>query len=340
MLGIRYYKADPSTYVLATRNGQVVRKGRGQSFFYNQIQTSISAVPVSAQEAPFIFGLQTADFQEVRVQGQITFRISVPEKTANLLNFALKSGTSIYASDDPRKLSDRVVVSAQAIVQEKLQKMPLRSALATHSELAKEMRERMKGDTSLSAMGVTVLKVVVHSVLPTPETKEALEAEAREAILKEADDAIYLRRRAAVEQERTIQEAELQTKHEIQQKEQEIEESRIHNERSLLRGVAETERERIQSEIEREGQRQSLVELAAVNSRKEADAEAYAVSATMNAIAELPVENLKALSLAKMVPEQLMAMAFETFAENAEKIGELNITPDIFSQLSKKVTKS
>jgi hypothetical protein len=34
-----------------------------------------------------------------------------------------------------------------------------------------------------------------------------------------------------------------------------------------------------------------------------------------------------------------MAMAFETLAQNAGKIGEVNITPDLFSQLMKKVEK-
>ena len=41
-------------------------------------------------------------------------------------------------------------------------------------------------------------KTIVSAISPTPETKQALEAEAREAILKEADDAIYARRKSSV----------------------------------------------------------------------------------------------------------------------------------------------
>ena len=89
MLGIRYFKADPSTYVMKSVNGQTIDKGKGLSFLYNAIKTSITAVPVNAQEAPFIFGLQTADFQEIRVQGQITFRIDDPEMIAGMLNFTV-----------------------------------------------------------------------------------------------------------------------------------------------------------------------------------------------------------------------------------------------------------
>ena len=336
MLGIRYYKADPSTYVIKTKHGKTRARGKGLSFFYNAVNTSIAAIPINAQEAPFIFGLQTADFQEIRVQGQITFRIDDAEKIAEMLNFTIARDGASHVSDDPMKLNDRVIQSAQAIVQARVHSLPLRAALAEHGSLASELRQRMAADESLQAMGIAVLKTTVSAITPTPETRQALEAEAREAILKEADDAIYARRKSSVEQERTIQEAELQTRHEIQQKEQEIEESRIHNERALQRGRAETERERIESEIDNETQRRDLVGLVAVNGREEADAEAYAVASKMRAFTELPVENLKAMALANMQPEQLMAIAFEALAQNAGKIGELNITPDLFGQMMKK----
>ncbi len=232
MFGIRYYKADPSTYVIMTKNGRTRATGKGLSFFYNAVNTSIAAVPVNAQEAPFIFGLQTADFQEVRVQGQITFRIEDAEKIADMLNFTVAGDGLTHVSDDPMKLDDRVIQSAQAVVQEKVQSMPLRAALVEQAPLAAEIRQQLATDASLQAMGIVILKTTVSAISPTPETRQALEAEAREAILKEADDAIYARRKSSVEQERTIQEAELQTKHEIQQKEQENDESRIHHERT------------------------------------------------------------------------------------------------------------
>ena len=76
--------------------------------------------------------------------------------------------------------------------------------------------------------------------------------------------------------------------------------------------------------------------LVAANSREQADADAYAVEAKMKAFTVLPVENLKAMALANMQPEQLMAMAFEAMAQNAGKIGELNISPDLFGQMMKK----
>lgn len=339
MLGIRYYKADSSTYVIKTSAGNVRKKGKGLSFFYIQATSSIAAIPVSVQEAPFIFNLQTSDYQAVRLQGQISFRVVDPEKIAEMLNFNLKADGQSYASEDPLKLTDRVVRVAQSIVQNKVQSVALRDSLALSQPLVELIRTELAKQPVLTELGVALVDVSVAAISPTPETSRALEADAREAFLKEADDAIYARRKAAVEQERTIKDAELQTELAIQQKEQEIAESRIDNERAIMRGNAQTDQERIRAEIEAENQREELVRLNAENSRHEADSEAYAISVRMKAFGQLPVENLKAMAMARMQPEQLMALAFESLAENADKIGELNISPDLFASMVKKATR-
>ncbi|QLQ30720.1 MAG: NrtR-regulated NrtX [Candidatus Thiothrix singaporensis] len=339
MFGIKFYKADSSTYVIKTVNGKVRQQGKGLSFFYNAVNTSIAAIPVNVQEAPFIFNLQTADFQSITVQGQLSYQIADPVKTVEMLNFTLKKNNSGWLSEDPLKLADRVIRSVGAVIQNRVENTQLRDALRLSQELADNLRERFREDAAFAAIGITLLDITISAIKPSPETARALEAEAREAILQEADDATYARRKSAVEQERMIREAELQTELSVQQKEQEIAESRLSNERTLLRASAETERERLQANIEAETQRQSLVELEVANSRQQADAEAYAIAARMNAFKQLPVDNLKAMALAKMQPEQLMAMAFESLAQNAGKIGELNITPDLFGQALQKAVR-
>ncbi len=337
MLGIRYYKAEPTTFVVKTVNGKTTNKGKGLSFFYNAATTSIAAVPMNAQEAPFIFNLQTADFQAVKVQGQITFRVANPEAIAEILNFNLKKDGVSYLSEDPLKLNDRIVRSAQTIVQNEVQRTKLRDAFVINTKIAQLIQQELASDAAVSAMGIEVLNTIVGRISADPETARALEAEARELILQEADDAIYGRRKSAVEQERLIKEAELQTDLSVQQKEQEIAESRVENEREILRGKAKTDAERVQASIDRETQRQNLVTLQAENKKQEADTEAYAVTTKMEAFKTLPVENLKAMALANMQPDQLMAMAFESLAQNAGKIGELTITPDLFGNMMKKV---
>lgn len=339
MFGISYYKADSSTFVIQTKEGKVRRAGKGLGFYYRPARTSVSAIPTNVQESPFIFSLQTSDFQAVKVQGQITWRVADPETTAEMLNFNLKGGASAYVSEDPLKLGDRVVRTVQSAIQGQVASATLREALALNRQQIGAVRQLLASEKALLALGIEVMNVVIAAIAPTTETARALEAEAREAILQEADDAIYARRKSAVEQERVIKEAELQTQLEVQQKEQEIEESRIRNEREILRGQTETERDRLQAQIEAENQRRKFVELNAANGKQIADTEAYAIAARMKAYTELPVDNLKAMAMAHMQPDQLMAMAFETLAQNAGKIGELNITPDLFSKLLRKLEK-
>jgi uncharacterized protein YqfA (UPF0365 family) len=63
-----------------------------------------------------------------------------------------------------------------------------------------------------------VLSITFTSIKPTPEISKALEADYREALAKKADEAIYERRAAAVEQERKIKENELNTQITLEEK--------------------------------------------------------------------------------------------------------------------------
>ncbi|GAB1440005.1 SPFH domain-containing protein [Providencia sp.] len=340
MFNFKYFKADSSTFVIQSVNGRVRKQGKGISFWYNADTTSIAALPLNAQEAPFIFNLQTADFQSLRVQGQISFQVVAAEKTADVLNFNLTKDGKNYASEDPLKLSDRVVRAAQTVIQAKIQSTSLRDALLISQSLVTLVSKQLAEQAAIESLGIAILDVSIAAIAPSPETLKALEAQARESILKEADDAIYARRKFSVEQERTIKEAELETDLSVQAKEQQIEEARLDNERKLLRERAEIKQEELTAQVSAEAKRNELVALSVENQRIQSDADAYSIESKMKAYSQLPVENLKALALAKMGPEQLMAMAFESLAQNAGKIGELNISPDLFGQLMKKGAKS
>ena len=82
-----------------------------------------------------------------------------------------------------------------------------------------------------------------------------------------------------------------------------------------------------------EGERKKLVALAAENARAEADASAYGVETTMKALGTADPKILQALASTSMKPEQLIAFAFQELAGKAEKIGQLNITPDLLREL-------
>jgi hypothetical protein len=72
------------------------------------------------------------------------------------------------------------------------------------------------------------------------------------------------------------------------------------------------------------------------NAQKEADARAYAVGAVMKAVQGVDPKVLQALNVGNADPSALIAMAFQGLAENADRIGELNITPDLLQQLAAK----
>lgn len=82
------------------------------------------AVPIQSREIPFIFEKVTRDFQTVTIQGQLSYRIADPERTAKSLNFTLRAGGKGYESDDPEKLHERVVAVAQVVVQRLIHESP------------------------------------------------------------------------------------------------------------------------------------------------------------------------------------------------------------------------
>jgi hypothetical protein len=333
MLGIQYFKADPTVHVIQITSGRIKRQGKGLNFFYYAPNTSLTAISMCAKEAPFIFNLQTADFQHLRVQGQLTFRAAAPEKLSELLNFTLNGDGKEYVSEDPSALGDRVVRVAQGIIQEFIQTTPLRTALTMLRDLDAHLKSSLTDNAALDRLGIEVLDAMVVALSPTPETAKALEAEAREAILKNADDAIYDRRKSAVVQERTIRETELQTEMAVQTKQQEIAEAKLDNVRALTKKKAEAKAEQLAADIDAEEKRKALVELAQVNRQIESDAEAYAITALAKASSSVPVEYVKAMAMATMGPQQLFAAAMDTFALNAAKVGTLNIGTDILSNL-------
>jgi regulator of protease activity HflC (stomatin/prohibitin superfamily) len=333
MFGIRYLKAQPTTYLLQYRGGQVVREGAGLSFFYFGPRTSLVSVPVASTDIPFIFEEQTRDYQTVTLQGQITYRISEPKKLAGLMNFTLAPNGVTYDSEDPEKLPQRVVNLVHVLARAEIEKLTLREALRASESLVVALRGQLTDAAELTALGLEVLGLSILAIKPTPETARALEAETRELLLRQADEAIAARRNAAVEQERAIRENELQTEVAVEMKKRQIRETQMDAERAVQEKQAQLEQERLTAGIALEDQRKQLVALAAANARSEADARTYGIAKTMEALSTAPVQTLQALASSGMRPEQLIAFAFQELAGKADKIGQLNISPDLLREL-------
>lgn len=300
MLGINYLKALPTQYVIQFRRGKVLRSGLGLSFFYHQPTSSISLVPINSVDVPFIFNEITKDFQSITVQGQLTYRVISPEQVAGLLDYSIDPKSKHYTSDDPTKLSQRLVNKIQAETRAEVQSLEMRKAIHASERIAKAVFERLSGSVSLAPLGVELIALAIMALKPTPEIARAMEAEARENLLQQADDAIYERRNSAVEQERRIQENELST------------------------------------EIAIENEKKKLLDARKENLRTEADAQAYALASSLDLLAQAKPDVLELLGIQSAEPGLLIAKAMKELAENAEKIGQLTITPDLLESMIKR----
>ncbi len=333
MFGIKFIKIQPSTYCLQYRAGKVVREGIGLAFFYYAPTTSLVAVPVGSSEVPFIFEEITADFQAVTIQGQVTYRVSEPKRLALLLNYTLAPNGQRYVSEDPTKLPERVIHIINVLARAELQKLSLREAIRASDTLVQAVKAGLIAATEITALGLEVLGLSILAIKPTPETARALEAEAREALFRKADEAIYARRNAAVEQERAIKENELNTEIAVENKKRQIRETQMEAERAVQEKKHRLEQEALEANIGQENRRQQLVALATENAKTEADARAYGIAATMQALGNADAKILQSLASTGMRPEQLIAFAFQELASKADKIGQLNISPDLLREL-------
>lgn len=333
MLAIRYIKSDPSTYLIQYRGGSIRRKGVGLSFFYYAPSTSLVAVPVGSQDAPFMIKESTSDFQEVTVQGQVVFQVRDPEKLAQMMNYTLDAAGAAYVSQDPEKLSGRIINLVEVLVRAEIQQMGLRAALSAAKQLVSTIRDQLRASPVLSELGVAVIDLAIQAVRPAPETARALEASVREQLLKEADDAIYLRRNAAVEQERSIKENELRTELAVDAKKREIREAKMDAERAIKDKERQIRKDDMESEVALEERRKALVEMAVENERKQGEAKAYVVEQMLGAVNKLDPAFVEAIANSGMEPDRIIAQAFKGLAANAERIGNLNISPELLERL-------
>lgn len=332
MFGLRYAKVSPSTHVIQYRNGKLVREGSGLAFFYFSPSASLVSVPLESVDAPFMFNEVSSDFQEVTVQGQVSYRVADPKLLASLMNFTLKANGE-YVSEDPTRLPQRVVNAVQVQLRSVLSAQTLHELLRGSEQMVQSVREGLRRPDGLARLGLELVNLAVLAVRPNPETARALESTAREQILKQADDAMYLRRNAAIEQERAVKENELNTEIAVETKKRQIQDARLEGERAALEKRQQIQDQDMAGRIALEDKNKALTELRMENARKEADAKAYAVSTLMQTVQGIDPKILQALSVGNADPSALIALAFQGLAENAQRIGELNISPDLLQRL-------
>ena len=331
MFGIKFIKFDSMTYVIKFKNGKIAKEGRGLSFFYYAPSTSISAVPIGSNNLPFIFSETTRDYQTVIIQGQITYKIGNPQLLADILDFTVNS-KGIYKKDDTEKLNQTIVNEAQTATSSFIHQMGLKETIRSAKAVESKISEGLLASQAIKMVGIEILSINILAIKATPEMERALETETREKLQQEADQAIYERRNFAVEQERKIKESELNTeiavkekKKQIAEKQSEIEIQQAENERKLREM-------KVQADISVENQRKQLIEQKTANQRKEADAQGYVLETTLAPYKDLDWKILTALNN-NNDPKFNISIAFRELAQNAAKVGNLNISPELLETL-------
>ena len=89
----------------------------------------------------------------------------------------------------------------------------------------------------------------------------------------------------------------------------------------------------MEADIAVEDQKKQLIDMQVDNQRKEADSQKYMLESTLEPYKKMDWKTLMAINKDGLNPKLNVAVAFRELAENAEKIGTLNITPDLMESM-------
>lgn len=311
-MGFKHYKFQPNEYVLVMKNGKVIKQGVGLSFFCNTLNTGMSVVPTVSFDTFFAFDdVLTSDFQGINIQGDIYYIIRDYEKVAGMIDFSYtgESGYEEKKAEAKQVMGKRITNLAKTSASKFVNARDVKTVIHAQEELAAFLSEEMTSNEAITDLGLDVVTVSILADSPSLETKRALEAATREQILQQQDEAIYKRRNAAIEQERIVKENELNTEIKVAEKKHE-------NEMLQQKNALEE------------------VELESKVTKKKADARAYANEVVLKAMEAVDKDILLAILLSGMDSKTLIAKAFNSLVENTDKIGNLNISPDLLETLT------
>lgn len=287
MLGIEYFKAEPTEYARIRVGKRIRKEGAGISGYYLPFRTTVEMVSIATGDQPIFFTEYSTDNQEVNIQGGFIYRASDPKHVMEEYNFSIDPETKEYLADGFQKLPEHILQLIKGKTRNIVQGASLKDILVMGDSLAENLMELLAAENLQTRMGVELKNIYITSIRPTPEIAKALEAEYREQLLQKADEAIYARRAQAVENERVIQQNELKTKIELEEKKKE------------------------------------LVDLEGKNILQQAEYRARAKERELKAFEQVGAD-------------MVTAQALLALGENAQKIGNLTITPELLAGILKK----
>jgi hypothetical protein len=167
---LRHLRSEPSRHVLHFSGGRLRRSGRGLAFWFRPLNAALAELPTDDRELPFLFHARSRDFQDVTVQGVITWRVVQPEVLAERVDFSIDSGTGRWAEKPLEHLAELLTNAAQQHACDVLAAHDVRELLEKGVELVRDRaRIELSGSAALEEMGLEIVAVAVSGVQPTAE---------------------------------------------------------------------------------------------------------------------------------------------------------------------------
>jgi regulator of protease activity HflC (stomatin/prohibitin superfamily) len=306
-------RSDASNHVIRYRKGQVRQSGRGLVFWFRPETASIAEIPMDDRETTLFVSGRSQDFQQVAVQGMLTWHVVDPELLAQRVDFSIGLFSGKLQGEPIERIETRLAGLVNQAALQYLAEAPVRALLDVGIEPLRERLEAaLAAATSLTEIGIAVVAVRVTSLAPSNELERALQTPTFEALQQKADEAMFERRALAVEKERAIAENELATKTELARREKTLISEEAENARNRATGLADAN----QIEADAEAGRIRVIGAA----KAEADGAHIAI------YRDLP-------------PAVLMGLAARELAGKLDTIEHVNVTPDLLASLMSEFRK-
>jgi hypothetical protein len=248
-----------------------------------------------------------------------------------LLDFTV-DGRGLYKKNEVEKINQSIINEAQTAASALIHDLGLKDSIRLAKTIETNIAGGFRSLQALTLLGIEIITVNILAVRATSEMARALETETREKLSQEPDQAIYAQRNFAVEQERKIKESELNTEIAVEEKKKQIDEKRMEAAMQKADNDRKLREMKVQADIAVENQRKQLIEQKTDNERKEADARGYVTEATLKPYRDMDWKLITALNN-NVDPKVNLALAFRQLAENAAKIGNLNVSPDLLEAI-------
>ena len=307
---VRHLRADTSSHVLHYKGDKLVRSGRGLSFWFLPMSSSVAEVPVDDREVSLIVHGRSSDYQDVAVQGVVTYRVVDPRIVSQRVDFTIDLVKGSHTKQPLEKIALLLAQMSHQHAWTYIATTPVRTILAEgHARIREAVDSALREDASIHDMGIEIVSVRVSSVAPTPELEKALEAPTRESIQQSSDEAAFARRAMAVDKERAIQENALKNQIELAKREEQLIGQKGLNARQEATEKAEAER----------------IAAEAAAARAHIEGEAKAESIRMVEGAKVEVERARIATFQDLPTNVMMGMAAQELAGKLKSIDHLNI---------------